>query len=462
MDSIGLWLLDSSRKMLYLMTPQELALGEGNDYPQFLLLSGIPLFFLLIAIEFMVSKSYRPVPYCVYRFNDLISCVTVGAFQQISVVVFELLGLTLDLAAYTYVYNNFSLWKIDPQKYVYTTYVVLFLGKDIGYYAYHRFLHEFHVGWSGHSVHHSGEIYNLGTALRQGALQPLFSAPFYLWLAILGFPPQAFSAHSQLNTLYMFWIHTELIDRLPFGLEYILNRPMAHRMHHRTSTCNCNYAGVLIIWDRLFGTYRAETKRKEEYGLARPPKSFDAWELNTHHLRHLLSGQSGNNNNKKRSWVEFLMLRRVRSLYTVQWSRLIEPIPSSSWKMTRIQEKDLKGVLRPTSVHGATERGGTERLQWDGEAQMSGFTKVLMSLVVVISLIGMVMLLMRWKDVHRLDAGIGCMVCLVLLSSIGRVCDQRHAWGKTAVQSVLLLPFLFVFLLLQPWRRYISERPFHL
>jgi hypothetical protein len=72
--------------------------------------------------------------------------------------------------------------------------------------------------------HHSGEDYHLATGLRQGALQPLFSWPFYMPLALLGLPPHAFAAHAQLNTLYMYWIHTDLVNRLPFGLEYVMNR----------------------------------------------------------------------------------------------------------------------------------------------------------------------------------------------------------------------------------------------
>ena len=94
-------------------------------------------------------------------------------------------------------------------------------GKDFGYYWYHRFLHEYHIGWSAHSVHHSGQDYNLATGLRQGALQPLFSPPFYVWLAFFGLSPPAFAAHAQLNTLYMYGVHTDLIGRLPFGLEQV-------------------------------------------------------------------------------------------------------------------------------------------------------------------------------------------------------------------------------------------------
>ena len=105
--------------------------------------------------------------------------------------------------------------------------------RDLGYYWFHRTLHEWHLLWSAHAVHHSGEDYNIGTGLRQGVLQPLFSWPFYLPCAFLGIHPHTFAAHAQLNTLYMLYIHTDVINRLPWPLEYVLNTPMAHRMHHR-------------------------------------------------------------------------------------------------------------------------------------------------------------------------------------------------------------------------------------
>lgn len=135
--------------------------------------------FLLIHPEKLIRSNTK------YRLNDLIAGVTSGAYQQISLVLFEVLGFAFDVAVYIYVYENFRLWTVDPKEYIYTTYFCLMFGKDLGYYVYHRFLHEYHIGWFGHSVHHSGEDYNLGTALRQGAWQPFFGPFFYTWMALL-------------------------------------------------------------------------------------------------------------------------------------------------------------------------------------------------------------------------------------------------------------------------------------
>ena len=186
---------------------------------------------------------------------------------------------------YTHIFEHYRLVELPSKQHPVLVYALLFVGKDLGYYWAHRAMHEFHVLWLGHSVHHSGEDYNLGTGLRQGALQPLYGWPFYLPMALLGLHPTAFAAHAQLNTLYMFWIHTELVGRLPLGLEYVLNSPMAHRMHHRPPG-NCNYAGMLIVWDRLFGTFVPEVTRMDVYGLPNKeqPNTFDPLKLNANHV----------------------------------------------------------------------------------------------------------------------------------------------------------------------------------
>ncbi len=138
---------------------------------------------------------------------------------------------------------------------------------------------EVNLFWATHQTHHSSESYNLSTALRQGVLQPYFSWAFYLPLAFF-VPPQIFLIHAQMNLLYQFWIHTDIISKLgPF--EYILNTPSHHRVHHgRNPYCiDKNYGGVLIIWDRLFGTFAAERENEEiAYGLIHPINTFDPLE----------------------------------------------------------------------------------------------------------------------------------------------------------------------------------------
>ena len=135
-------------------------------------------------------------------------------------------------------------------------------------------------------VHHSSEYYNLFTALRQSLVQHYMSAMFYLPAALV-ISPTALAIHVQFNTLYQFWIHTETIPKLGL-LEYVLNTPSHHRVHHGVNRycIDKNYAGTLIIWDRMFGTF-AEEQEEVVYGLTHNINTFNPWTIQTHHFTHI-------------------------------------------------------------------------------------------------------------------------------------------------------------------------------
>ena len=147
--------------------------------------------------------------------------------------------------------------------------IALFLADDFSYYWFHRISHSSRYFWASHVVHHSSMKYNLGTALRQtwtGSLSGAFV--FWIWLPLIGFSPVAVMTMQAISLLYQFWIHTELINKLPAPIEFIFNTPSHHRVHHGSNLAylDKNHAGVLIIWDRLFGTFQAELHRPT-YGL---------------------------------------------------------------------------------------------------------------------------------------------------------------------------------------------------
>jgi sterol desaturase/sphingolipid hydroxylase (fatty acid hydroxylase superfamily) len=149
----------------------------------------------------------------------------------------------------------------------------LFLAQELCYYAYHRGAHRIRWFWMQHVVHHSSNELNLGAAYRIGLLGKLAgAAPFFLPMVLLGFHPRAAFAMLTLNLIYQFWLHTTWVPRLG-PLEWVLNTPSAHRVHHAANVpyLDANYGGVLIVFDRLFGTYVAE--RDDEpcrYGLVEP------------------------------------------------------------------------------------------------------------------------------------------------------------------------------------------------
>jgi sterol desaturase/sphingolipid hydroxylase (fatty acid hydroxylase superfamily) len=153
--------------------------------------------------------------------------------------------------------------------------VLLFFADDFSYYWFHRVSHESRVFWASHVVHHSSEHYNLSTALRQTWV-PMTYFPFWLWMPLVGFPVWMILLAQSWSLIYQFWIHTERVRRLPRPLEYVLNTPSHHRVHHGSNDVylDKNYGGILIIWDRLFGTFTAEGERVR-YGLTKNIRTFN-------------------------------------------------------------------------------------------------------------------------------------------------------------------------------------------
>lgn len=161
-----------------------------------------------------------------------------------------------------------------------------FFGYDLGYYWFHRLSHEINIIWASHSVHHSSEDYNLSTALRQSAFQNFMSWPIYLPMALF-IPPSLFSFHRQVNTVYQFYIHTQMIDKMGI-FEYFFNTPSHHRVHHGRNRkyIDKNYGGIFIIWDKIFGTFEEE-KEVPVYGLVHPPQSWNVIEGQIGHFKHI-------------------------------------------------------------------------------------------------------------------------------------------------------------------------------
>lgn len=178
--------------------------------------------------------------------------------------------------------------------------VLCFVLDDVMYYVFHRSAHRVRWFWASHVIHHSSQHYNLTTALRQtwtGFLSLSFA--FRLPLLLLGFDLRLVLFVAGVNLIYQFWVHTEAVGRLPFGLEYVLNTPSHHRVHHGSNPryLDRNYGGVFIVWDRLFGTFEAE--RDDEpvrYGLVNNIASFNPVWTATHEwiaiLRDLRAARS--------------------------------------------------------------------------------------------------------------------------------------------------------------------------
>jgi sterol desaturase/sphingolipid hydroxylase (fatty acid hydroxylase superfamily) len=232
----------------------------------------IPFFALMIAIEaFLVIRSNRePVDRKDTWNNILIGFVSV------------MFGALFALVTSNFYFWAYSLAPFEMPMNTWWAWAILIVADDFAYYWFHRFSHEVRFLWNFHVVHHSSEQYNLSVAVRQSWFSGVSHWIFYIPLAFAGFPFESFVFIHGLNLIYQFWIHTKLIDRLG-PLEWVFNTPSHHRVHHGVNEqyLDKNYAGILIIWDRLFGTF-VDEKEEVRYGIIKPINSYNPLWINLH------------------------------------------------------------------------------------------------------------------------------------------------------------------------------------
>jgi sterol desaturase/sphingolipid hydroxylase (fatty acid hydroxylase superfamily) len=186
---------------------------------------------------------------------------------------------SLALLGYVAIYTYVAPWHLSATHWY--TWAIAILGVDLLYYTYHRIAHRIRLIWATHQAHHSSEYFNFSTALRQKWNN---SGEILMWipLPLLGIAPWMVFFSFSLNLIYQFWVHTERIDKLPRPIEFVFNTPSHHRVHHGMDQLylDKNYGGILIIWDRLFGSFQAELFRPH-YGLTKQVDTFNIWKLQT-------------------------------------------------------------------------------------------------------------------------------------------------------------------------------------
>ncbi len=243
----------------------------------------IPIFLALIALELFVSARRRVRDAAGasrgYAWRDSWASLAMGLGSV--VVGAETKGLWFGLYR---VVHELRLFEIGSGSLAFAAALV---ADDFCYYWFHRLHHEVRFLWAAHVNHHSSRHFNLSTALRQS--WTTFASPlFYLPLPLLGFDPLLVVTVHSVNLLWQFWIHTELIGRLG-PLEAILNTPSHHRVHHGRNVqyLDRNHGGMLIVWDRLFGTFEPE-REPVDYGLTKNLESFSPWQIAFHEWRAML------------------------------------------------------------------------------------------------------------------------------------------------------------------------------
>jgi len=228
----------------------------------------IPFFVLAMLLEFFVASTKNIKSYTA---KDAFSSIAMGLGN----VFIGLVSKLFVFAALYYVYENFRVFTIPI---TWWSFIILIFLDDFSYYWFHRTSHENRFFWASHVVHHSSKHYNLSTALRQTWTGSFYSFIFWLWLPLIGFHPGIIIFQMSISLLYQFWIHTELIQKTPKWIEFFFNTPSHHRVHHGSNPIylDRNHAGILIIWDKLFGTFQPELKsEKVKYGLVVNIKTYN-------------------------------------------------------------------------------------------------------------------------------------------------------------------------------------------
>lgn len=171
-------------------------------------------------------------------------------------------------------------------------FLATFVVADFAYYWYHRLSHEVPVLWTMHHTHHSSPWMNFTTAARLNWIAKFVSPLFYAPLILLGFNPTFLAAAITLGLLYQFFLHTEAVGKLGWFEGKFLNTPSAHRVHHGSNAqyIDKNYAGVFVIWDRLFGSYEPECE-KVHYGVTSGFISHNPLVVQFRPLWHYLRGE---------------------------------------------------------------------------------------------------------------------------------------------------------------------------
>ncbi len=235
----------------------------------------IPAFVLLVLAEMVVARikdrsRYEP--------RDTLTSLALGTGSTVAGVLSG--GMVFALATWVW---QFRLFEIG---YAWYWFAIAFVIDDLAYYVFHRSAHRVRWFWASHVIHHSSQHYNLSTALRQTwtgffSLAFLFRLPLFL----IGFPPAMIFFVAGINLIYQFWIHTEVIGRMPRWFEAVMNTPSHHRVHHATNPryLDRNYAGVFIVWDKWLGTFEPERDDdRPRYGIVKNLGSFNILWAATH------------------------------------------------------------------------------------------------------------------------------------------------------------------------------------
>jgi len=280
----------------------------------------VPLFVGLVLLEIIYGWKTKRI---VFEGKDTFTSMFMGMMSGFAGIISAILygGLAL------WIWSDLRLFDMGTDLWVFALAFVL---ADFSYYWIHRFGHRVRWMWAAHVIHHSSQHYNLSTALRQtwtSFLTPSFL--FYLPIFFLGIHPAIVFFCLGLNLIYQFWIHTEVINRCPKWFEAIMNTPSHHRVHHAKNPryLDSNYAGVFIIWDRMFGSFVPERDDDPcNYGLVTDLGTFNPLRVAFHEWLGIVKDIAG-----AKSWRDRILFLVAPPGWTPDGSRMTSDMIKDDW-----------------------------------------------------------------------------------------------------------------------------------
>ncbi|MEE9371626.1 MAG: sterol desaturase family protein [Saprospiraceae bacterium] len=241
-----------------------------------LLVIVLPIFLLAIIVEWRIDE-----------WRQLSLYKRIDSWVSLSMMIFtgiiEFIPKLLAFVAFIYLHELSPLKEIIGRQW--WAWATLFILDDFAFYWFHRMNHEVRLFWAGHVPHHSSVKLNFATALRQGVGERVHKYIFWIWIPLLGFDPLMMFTVISINLIYQFWVHTELVKKLPQWFEFVFNTPSHHRVHHASNVryLDRNHGGVFILWDRLFNTFSEEKDfEKPIYGLTKNINTYNPLRVISH------------------------------------------------------------------------------------------------------------------------------------------------------------------------------------
>ncbi len=258
---------------------------------------GAPIVLAMILLEVLFSSLNNK---NLYKKEDTLC--TIGLLSGNILMVFMLKGATLALHFYLFQFKLINLSEIMP---VWVLWLVTFVMIDLVFYIYHRISHRVNFLWAIHMSHHSSEEMNFAVSFRQAWFGPISKLPFFMILPLLGFDPTIIAVAGVISTLWGIVGHTQIVGKLG-PIEWVFNTPSHHRVHHGSNAqyIDKNFGNLLIIWDRMFGTFEPE-EESVRYGLVKNVNTYDPTKITFMGWQEMFNNIKSSNNFKEALYFIF-------------------------------------------------------------------------------------------------------------------------------------------------------------